>query len=178
MNLPIPSTFQTRVVAGLTVSLLVSCNWLINNILNDYYYYYFDLNYSHCKLSLWILMEIILQYTKTRGYLWRGRVDLQGFALFSMRSISSHSNRNAETVTIFSTVRKIFFRIVHASASNRPRHATWFVHHRDFPSPDGCSFRCVATTSRTPSHRKRPKWFNRMIHSRRCSPIRRCLSIG
>lgn len=34
--------------------------------------------------------EIILQYTKTRGYLWRGRVDLQGFALFSMRSISSH----------------------------------------------------------------------------------------
>lgn len=74
MNLPIPSTFQTRVVAGLTVSLLVSCNWLINNILNDYYYYYFDLNYSHCKLSLWILMEIILQYTKTRGYLWRGRV--------------------------------------------------------------------------------------------------------
>lgn len=132
MNLPIPSTFQTRVVPGLTVSLLVSCNWLINNILNDYYYYYyFNLNYSHCKLSLWILMEIILQYTKTRGYLWRGRVDLQGFALFSMRSISSH-NRNAETVTIFSTVRKIFFRIVHASASNRPRNLV--------RSPSGLSF--------------------------------------
>lgn len=75
MNLPIPSTFQTRVVAGLTVSLLMSCNWLINNILNDYYYYYFDLNYSHCKLSLWKLSCSIQKHVdicEEEGWIFKG----------------------------------------------------------------------------------------------------------